>query len=68
MKAFGWYRDDKKEHLPVFGGIQGDMYKETLKKSQQIFDEALLQLQHSSKYMLDVSTHAQSIWSHALKR
>ncbi|CAF1005227.1 unnamed protein product [Rotaria sordida] len=68
MKLFGWYRDNKKESLPLFGGIQGDEYQHTLEKSQQAFDRALLLLKHYSKYMLDISSHAHSIWSQELKR
>ncbi|CAF4679062.1 unnamed protein product [Rotaria sp. Silwood1] len=68
MKLFGWYRDNKKESLPLFGGIQGDEYQHTLEKSQQAFDRALFLLKRYSKHMLDISTHSHSIWSQELKR
>ncbi len=68
MKLFGWYRDGTKENLPIFAGIQGNQYQHTLEKSQQIFDRALLLLKRHSKYMLDISINAYSIWSQELKR
>ncbi|CAF2418248.1 unnamed protein product [Rotaria sp. Silwood2] len=68
MKLFGWYRDNKKESLPLFAGIQGDEHQHTLENSQQAFDRALILLKRYSKYMLDISTHAHSIWSRELKR
>jgi hypothetical protein len=68
MKLFGWYRDGKKENLPIFAGIQGKEYQNTLEKSQQTFDRALFLLKRYSKYMIDISTNANSIWSQELKR
>jgi len=68
MKLFGWYRDGKKENLPIFAGIQGKEYQHTLEKSQQTFDRALFLLKRYSKYMIDISTNANSIWSQELKR
>jgi hypothetical protein len=68
MKLFGWYRDGKRENLPIFAGIQGDEYQHILEKSQQAFDRALVLLKQYSKYMLDISTNAYSIWSQEFKR
>jgi hypothetical protein len=68
MKLFGWYRNGTKENLPIFQGIQGDEYQHILEKSQQAFDRALSLLKHRSKYILDISTNAHSIWSKELKR
>lgn len=68
MKLFGWYRDGKKESLPLFAGIQGDEYRHILEKNQQTFDRALFLLKRYSKDMLDISTNANSIWSKEFKR
>ncbi len=68
MKLFGWYRDGEKDNLPLFAGIQGNEYQHILEKSQQAFDRALFLLKRNSKYMLDISNNAYSIWSQELKR
>ena len=68
MKLFGWYRNGKEESLPLFAGIQGDEHQHTLEKSQQAFDRALILLKRHSKYILDISTNACSIWSQEFKR
>ncbi|CAF1493626.1 unnamed protein product [Rotaria magnacalcarata] len=68
MKLFGWHRDNKKESLPLFGGIQGDEYQRSLGNSQQAFDRALSIVKRYSKYILDISTYAHSIWSQEFKR
>jgi len=68
MKLFGWYRNGKKEKLPIFTGIQGNEYQHILEKSQQGFDQALFILKQYSKYMLDISNNVYSIWSQELKR
>ena len=68
MKLFGWYRDGNKENLPIFTGIHGNEYQHILEKSQQAFDRALFLLKRYSKYILDISTNAQSIWSQELKQ
>ncbi len=68
MKLFGWYREGEKEVLPLFTGIQGNEYQHTLEQCQQAFDRALLLLKRYSKYMLDISNNAYSIWSREFKR
>ncbi|CAF4716798.1 unnamed protein product [Rotaria socialis] len=68
MKLFGWHRDNKKESLPLFGGIQGDEYRHSLEQSQQAFDRALSIVKRYSKYILDISTDAHSIWSQEFQR
>ncbi|CAF4310510.1 unnamed protein product, partial [Adineta steineri] len=68
MIIFGWYRNGQKENLPLFSGIQGTEYQRTLENSQQAFDRTLYLLKRHSKYMLDISTNASSIWSQELKR
>ncbi|CAF0762898.1 unnamed protein product [Adineta steineri] len=68
MIIFGWYRNGQKENLPLFSGIQGNKYQRTLENSQQAFDRTLYLLKRHSKYMLDISTNASSIWSQELKR
>jgi len=68
MKLFGWYRDGKKENLPIFAGIQGKEYQHTLEKSQQTFDQALVLFKTYSKYILDISINTDSIWSKQFKK
>jgi hypothetical protein len=68
MQLFGWYRDGEQERLPLFTGIQGDNYRQTLEQSQRTFDGALSILKQQSTYMLNISNSVQSKWSHELTR